>query len=200
VSLSASDLFLSPDLTEAQAQQFLESLGFGDPAAADHHLQMMADDLVIRQTLGSVAGVLLDALLETPNPDAALVGFSRYLATRTSRTMFLEYLRDDPRALHVLANVLGTSPFLSEILIRNPEYFHWLVSQIDLSAPDSLEDDEEVEALLAVFSDPDKFLGATPFLVLFAVAIVFAFGPGLLSVDFLGERRRTATKAPETSA
>jgi [glutamine synthetase] adenylyltransferase / [glutamine synthetase]-adenylyl-L-tyrosine phosphorylase len=149
VSLSASDLFLSPDLTDAQARQFLESLGFGDPAAADHHLQMMADDLVVRQTLGSVADVLLDALLETPNPDAALVGFSRYLVTRTARTIFLEYLRDDPRALHVLANVLGTSPFLSEILIRNPEYFHWLVSQIDRSAPDSLEDDEEVEALLA---------------------------------------------------
>ena len=48
------------------------------------------------------------------------------LATRTPKSSFLRYLHDDPRALQVLTQVLGTSPFLSEILIRNPEYFHWL--------------------------------------------------------------------------
>src|SRR5471030_567066 len=37
------------------------------------------------------------------------------------------------------------------------------------------------EALHAIFSDPDKFTGATPFLFLFACVIVFAFGPGKIS-------------------
>jgi len=41
------------------------------------------------------------------------------------------------------------------------------------------------EALHAIFSDPDKFTGATPFLFLFACLIVFAFGPGKLSLDAL---------------
>lgn len=41
------------------------------------------------------------------------------------------------------------------------------------------------EALHSIFSDPDKFTGATPFLFLFACAIVFAFGPGKLSLDAL---------------
>jgi putative oxidoreductase len=41
------------------------------------------------------------------------------------------------------------------------------------------------EALHAIFSDTDKFTGATPFLFLFACVIVFAFGPGKISLDAL---------------
>jgi len=39
------------------------------------------------------------------------------------------------------------------------------------------------EALHAIFTDPDKFTGATPFLFLFAAVIVLAFGPGVFSLD-----------------
>jgi putative oxidoreductase len=41
------------------------------------------------------------------------------------------------------------------------------------------------EALQSIFSDTDKFTGATPFLFLFACVIVFAFGPGKISLDAL---------------
>jgi putative oxidoreductase len=41
------------------------------------------------------------------------------------------------------------------------------------------------EALAAIFSDPDKFTGAAPFLFLLASVIVFAFGSGKLSLDAL---------------
>lgn len=43
----------------------------------------------------------------------------------------------------------------------------------------------ERDALFAIFSDTDKFTGATPFLFLLAVVIVFAFGPGAISLDAL---------------
>lgn len=39
------------------------------------------------------------------------------------------------------------------------------------------------EALLSVFSDPDKFYGASPYTYLFAAVIVLIFGPGKFSVD-----------------
>lgn len=39
------------------------------------------------------------------------------------------------------------------------------------------------EALQAIFSDTDKFTGAAPFLFLLAAVIVFAFGPGKISLD-----------------
>ena len=48
------------------------------------------------------------------------------------------------------------------------------------------------EALHAIFSDPDKFTGATPFLFLLAVVIIFLFGPGKLSLDALLFRKTAA--------
>ena len=149
-----ADLFLSPDLTEAEARQYLESLGFRDPAAADGHLQGMADDLVVREALGRLAPDLIASLLESPDPDAALAGLSHYVAARTGRAMFLDYLREDPRALHVLTYVMGSSPPLTEILIRTPEYFHWLVSQVERSAPDRQDHEDELAAIFSALDDP----------------------------------------------
>jgi putative oxidoreductase len=48
------------------------------------------------------------------------------------------------------------------------------------------------EALHAIFSDTDKFTGATPFLFLYAVLLVLAFGPGKLSLDALLFRKAAA--------
>ena len=153
-----ADLFVSPDLTEAQARAYLESLGFRDPVAADDHLQKMADDLVVREALGRLAADLIPSLLESPDPDAALAGLSHYVAARTGRAMFLDYLREDPRALHVLTYVLGASPPLSEILIRTPEYFHWLVAQVERSAPDRRDHEEELVSVFSAADDPVEAL------------------------------------------
>ena len=149
-----SDLFLSPDLTEEQAREYLRSLGFRDPQAVDEHLQRMADDLVAREALGRLAPELLPAVLESPNPDAAIAAIAQYVSSRSGRAMFLDYLRDDPRALHVLTYVMGSSPHLGEILIRTPEYFHWLVSQSERSAPDRQDHEEELVSAFATIDDP----------------------------------------------
>jgi putative oxidoreductase len=44
------------------------------------------------------------------------------------------------------------------------------------------------EALLSIFSDPDKFSAAAPFTYLMASLIVLIFGPGKYSLDYLIER------------
>ena len=44
------------------------------------------------------------------------------------------------------------------------------------------------EALLSIFSDPDKFSAAAPFTYLMASLIVLIFGPGRFSLDYLIER------------
>jgi putative oxidoreductase len=41
------------------------------------------------------------------------------------------------------------------------------------------------DAVRAIFSDPDKFLGADPFLFLYAAVVVFCFGPGKIALDKL---------------
>lgn len=49
------------------------------------------------------------------------------------------------------------------------------------------------EALQAIFSDPDKFVTAAPFLFLFASLIVLVFGPGKASLDHLLAKRFTVS-------
>lgn len=43
----------------------------------------------------------------------------------------------------------------------------------------------DLDVVKMTFSDPDKFTGATEFLFLYTIVIVFAFGPGKLSLDWL---------------
>jgi putative oxidoreductase len=43
----------------------------------------------------------------------------------------------------------------------------------------------ESDALKSIFSDPDKFVSAAPFLFLLACLVILAFGPGKISVDWL---------------
>ena len=114
----------------------------------------MADDLVAREALGRLAPDLFPAILESPNPDGAVAGIAAYVASRSGRAMFLDYLREDPRALHVLTYVMGASPQLGDILIQTPEYFHWLVSQVERSAPDRQDHEEELVSAFAAIDDP----------------------------------------------
>jgi putative oxidoreductase len=50
------------------------------------------------------------------------------------------------------------------------------------------------EALRSIFSDPDKFTAAAPYVFLIASLIVFLFGPGVFSVDALASRFFWKTK------
>jgi glutamate-ammonia-ligase adenylyltransferase len=83
-----------------------------------------------------------------------VAAISHYVASRSGRAMFLDYLREDPRALHVLTFVMGASPPLADILIRTPEYFHWLVAQVERSAPDRQDHEEELVSAFVTVDDP----------------------------------------------
>jgi putative oxidoreductase len=47
----------------------------------------------------------------------------------------------------------------------------------------------DLDKVKMIFSDPDKFLIADEFLFLFVVVLVFAFGPGKFSIDWLIKRK-----------
>jgi putative oxidoreductase len=52
------------------------------------------------------------------------------------------------------------------------------------------------EALTSFFSDPSKFYNADPFIFLAVGLVVFVFGPGKISLDYLIERRYAARANP----
>jgi putative oxidoreductase len=47
----------------------------------------------------------------------------------------------------------------------------------------------EIDSVKHIFSDPDKFVTATPFLFLLACVIILVFGPGVFSLDWLIARK-----------
>ena len=142
MAVKPSDLFLSSDLSEDQAQAYLQSLGFRDAAAADRALQAMAEELPTRHALGEVADALVDSLARVADPDAAITGLGAYLATRMSKVTFLNHLRDDPKATDVLLQIFGAGGPLGEMLLRDPEQFHWLMARVDRRQTMNLEDEE----------------------------------------------------------
>jgi len=50
----------------------------------------------------------------------------------------------------------------------------------------------EIDTVRVIFSNPDKFLGADPFLFLYASVLVFAFGPGRIALDSVLFREKRA--------
>ena len=152
------DLFLSRDLTEAEAHLYLAARGFRDPAAADEQLQQLADDLPARLALGELADLLIETLTEAADPDAAAAGFCRYVANRFPKSSFIGYLQDDPRTLQILTALLGASPLLGDILMRNPEHLHWLHRELDCPPPDLADYRAELSQLLAQDADADHRL------------------------------------------
>jgi len=56
----------------------------------------------------------------------------------------------------------------------------------------------DLNAVKTIFSDPDTFLKAAEFLFLFVVVLVFAFGPGKFSIDWLIKRNVTPAQSEST--
>jgi putative oxidoreductase len=55
------------------------------------------------------------------------------------------------------------------------------------------------EALHSIFSDPDKFTAASPYVFLVASVIVLVFGPGVFSLDALADKFFWKTPPEKTS-
>jgi putative oxidoreductase len=75
--------------------------------------------------------------------------------------------------------------------------FTGLVLTIDMTMAYIIGDRE---ALLSIFSDPDKFTAAAPYTTLFAALLILIFGPGLIALDTILLRRfpyPTSTPPPK---
>jgi [glutamine synthetase] adenylyltransferase / [glutamine synthetase]-adenylyl-L-tyrosine phosphorylase len=128
--MKPEDLLLAAELSAGKIEQFLKRYGFKDPETADRNLQLMAEDLPLRHILARMTRRLLEAAGQSPDPDAALNHFERLFSNLAHRANFLGFLGEAPEALEALILICGASPFNAEILIRNPEYFYWLLDQL----------------------------------------------------------------------
>jgi [glutamine synthetase] adenylyltransferase / [glutamine synthetase]-adenylyl-L-tyrosine phosphorylase len=124
--LTPKDLLLAPHLDDQQVASILRPYGFKEIEKADANLQAMSDDPRGRKLLSEIIQELLASFSESVDPDQALNYFERFSQAAINKINLFSYLRQSPHTLELLAKTFGGSPFMSEILIRDPVYLYWV--------------------------------------------------------------------------
>jgi len=145
--LNPKDLVLATRLDAGQVASLLSPYGLREVSKADANLQAMAEDPRARQLLAEIIEELLGCLSRSADPDQALNLFERFTRTTINRIHLLSYLKETPRVLELLATTFGGSPFMAEILIRDPEYLYWI------SDPRLLDRERKKKDLMRDLSD-----------------------------------------------
>ena len=125
-NLHPKDLLLSPSLTSEQVTTLLIRYGFKNPTQANTNLQLMANGPRSRPLLAECVDEILRLLSLSADPDLALSYFERFTKATIDMVHLYTFLKAYPVALELLAATVGSSPFMSQILIRHPTYFYWV--------------------------------------------------------------------------
>ncbi|WP_449061969.1 bifunctional [glutamine synthetase] adenylyltransferase/[glutamine synthetase]-adenylyl-L-tyrosine phosphorylase [Planomonospora algeriensis] len=109
-------------LSAAAAQARLEALGYTDPAGALRHISALTSGVSRRAAIQrTLLPVLLGWFADSPDPDAGLLGF-RQISDRLGTTpWYLRLLRDETAVAERLARLLGTSRYVTGLLLHAPE-------------------------------------------------------------------------------
>lgn len=115
----ASELFLS-QLRHPDVPTWLVSPEFEHNPAAQRTLEHLAQEPEFAATLP----YLLAALDSAASPDRALINFDRFIGNNPDPPALFRQLTRHPRALEILITLFAGSQFLTEILLRHPDYFY----------------------------------------------------------------------------
>jgi glutamate-ammonia-ligase adenylyltransferase len=156
---NVKDLLLAPRLDPQQVIALFGPYRFKEPVKADANLQALADDAPARQSLADILEELLDNASQSADPDQALNYFERFARAAVNKIHLFSYLKDSPRTLEILAKTFGGSPYMAEILIRDPHYIYWVTDpQILNGARKKREIEREMARALRTIADERKRL------------------------------------------
>ncbi len=82
-----------------------------------------------RRHLERIAPLLLQEVMDSPEPDMALLNLERFLTVLRARATFFALLAENREIIRLLITLFGTSQFLSRIFIQHPEILDSLVSR-----------------------------------------------------------------------
>jgi [glutamine synthetase] adenylyltransferase / [glutamine synthetase]-adenylyl-L-tyrosine phosphorylase len=99
-----------------------------------------------RERLTVVQPLLIEALAQTANPDAALGSFDRFLAELPAGVQLFGLLRANPQLMQLVAAIMGSAPRLANILSRRRRL---LDAVLDPKVVGALPSRLEIQALVA---------------------------------------------------
>ncbi len=133
------DLLLGGPHSDEEKRSLLAPVGFTDWRAADERLRRIGQTSAAQRTLAELLPYLILALTNAANPDNALINFERWAGSVPDRVERFRRLTADPRALEMLITLFAGSQFLTEILLRNPDYFALLTERSEIATKLDLE-------------------------------------------------------------
>jgi len=87
------------------------------------NVEALAPDASARSQLHAALPALFTGLRRVPDPDLALNNLERFNKAVLDPRFLLGLFRENPRILHLLLTIFGSSQFLSDILVRHPQLF-----------------------------------------------------------------------------
>lgn len=126
--LRVTDFLTEGNIDEQEAYENLRKLGFRNPGTAMDLFRKLLDPRrgaltpEGRVTTRRVIPAFLGSILKSPDPDAALVNLERFVSGIGWRTSIYAVLMENPDIMELLSKLFSTSGYLSNFLIRHPEY------------------------------------------------------------------------------
>ncbi len=122
--------------------------------------ELATDDTDTQSCFSEIVIPVLEAALNSPNPESALNRFSRFAQVAFNRRWLYQLLRDAPFLIHTIIWGFGASTYLSETLIRKPEYFYDIIDTNVMGAPKTSERMyQELGRSLSQFDSVEQKLG-----------------------------------------
>ncbi len=128
-----ADLILSDALREEWSSTLLRDAGFRIPDRGVENLRRIAGS---HQTLfARLIVVAWNYLSRSSDPDMALNNWERFVEKVADRASYFSDLLAQPRRMEIMFTVFSGSQFLSDTLIRNPEFLSWISDPAVIGAP-----------------------------------------------------------------
>lgn len=133
-------LLIRDSLSPSEIDALLTPIGFADPATAHSRLLAICFDDAHRQAFAASLPMLLSALQSAATPDSSVMNLERLVRAVPDSLELLQFLSGNPRAVEILVRLFVGSQYLTEILLRNPEYLTRLTRHTRLAEFKSRED------------------------------------------------------------
>ncbi len=140
-----ADLVVTEHMELQRYRAILEPLGFRDPERAYRNLKSLAGSGPRRYRFAEVAILAWDLLMGSPDPGMALNNWEQFVhaAGAEPAARHFSELVSQPKRLEILLAIFAGSQFLSNTLIRNPEFFGWATSPTSVWQRRGVEDYQE---------------------------------------------------------
>ena len=151
----------SARLTPKAAEERLRALGYQDPSGALRHIEALTVGVSRRASIQrTLLPVLLGWFANAPEPDGGLLGFRRVSEALGATHWYLGLLRDESAAAERMAQLLASSRYATDLLLRAPDSVAMLVDDHELAPRTRASLVAEAQSAVGRYEDPDSAVAA----------------------------------------